>query len=70
MLSSLPVLGGYASDGKASAALFLWANTRYASDYEYALHRHEGLEILTVLLEGAMGHYDMATGRWAYLNAG
>ena len=68
--SSLPVLGGYTSDGEPAAAVFLWAATRFRDDFEYALHRHEGLEILTLVLQGTMGHYDTATGQWAYLNAG
>lgn len=68
--SSLPVLGGYTSDGEPAAAVFLWAATRFRDDFEYALHRHEGLEILTLVLQGTMGHYDTSTGQWAYLNAG
>jgi len=69
-LTSVPVLGGHASDGEPSAALFLWAHGRYRDDYEFELHRHEGLEILTVVLDGTMSHYDTATGRWAALHAG
>ena len=68
--SSLPVLGGHTSAGEPSAAVFFWGATRFREDYEYPLHRHEGLEILTLVLQGTMGHYDTATGQWAYLNAG
>jgi quercetin 2,3-dioxygenase len=68
--TSLPVLGGYTPDGKPAAAVFLWASTRFRADFEYALHRHEGFEILTLILQGTMGHYDTSTGQWAYLNAG
>jgi quercetin 2,3-dioxygenase len=66
--SSLPVLGGYASDGEPAAAVFFWGATRFRDDFEYAIHRHEGLEILTLVLQGTMSHYDEATGEWAYLN--
>ncbi len=69
-LTSVPVVGGRASDGEPSAALFLWAHGRYNDDYEFKLHRHEGLEILTVILAGTMSHYDTATSQWADLNAG
>jgi quercetin 2,3-dioxygenase len=70
MRTSLPVLGGYTPDGEPAAAVFLWAATRFRGDYEYALHRHEGFEILTLIVAGTMGHYDTAAGRWAYLSAG
>ena len=69
-LSSLPVLGGYASDGQPAGAVFLWPHTRIHGDFEYGLHRHEGLEILTIVLEGTMGHYDTATRGWVDLHAG
>ena len=68
--SGLPVLGGYTPDGEPAAAVFFWAATRFPDDFEYVLHRHEGLEILTLVLQATMGHYDTATGQWAYLNAG
>lgn len=69
-LSNLLVLGGYASDGEPSAALFLWAATRVRGDSETPLHQHRELEILTIVLEGAIGHYDTATERWVDLHAG
>jgi quercetin 2,3-dioxygenase len=67
---SIPVAGGYTSDGEPAGALFLWAASRINSVYEFGLHRHEGLEILTVVLEGTMSHYDTASGRWMDLHAG
>jgi quercetin 2,3-dioxygenase len=48
----------------------LWAHGRYRDEYEFGLHRHERLEILTVVVEGTISHYDTATGRWADLRAG
>lgn len=69
-VSTLPVLGGYAADGQPTGALFLWAHSRYRSEFEFGLHRHEGFEILTIVLDGTMSHYDTATGRWADLKAG
>ncbi len=69
-VSTLPVLGGYAADGQPTGALFLWAHSRYRGEFEFGLHRHEGLEILTIVLDGTMSHYDTAVGRWADLKAG
>ena len=67
---SIPVVGGYASDGEPAGTLFLWAHSRISNGYEFGMHRHEGLEILTVVLEGTMSHHDTASGRWVDLHVG
>ncbi len=67
---SIPVVGGYASDGEPAGTLFLWAHSLISNGYEFGMHRHEGLEILTVVLEGTMSHYDTASDRWVDLHAG
>jgi quercetin 2,3-dioxygenase len=69
-VSTLPVLGGSAADGQPTGALFLLAHSRYCGEFEFRLHRHEGLEILTIILDGTMSHYDTAADRWADLKAG
>lgn len=69
-VSSLPVLGGYASDGEPAGALYFWAHSRFPGDFEVGLHRHERLEILTLVLEGIMSHFDTATRRWIDLHPG
>ena len=70
MRTQLLAVGGSTLDGQPSAALFLWAHSHYREPFEFGLHRHERLEVLSVILEGAMSHYDTASGRWADLRAG
>jgi quercetin 2,3-dioxygenase len=69
-VSSLLVLGGYAADGEPAGALYFWAHSRFPGDFEVGLHSHERLEILTLVLDGIMSHYDTATRRWTDLHPG
>jgi quercetin 2,3-dioxygenase len=68
--SDLLVLGGYTSDGQPTGAVYFWALSRFPGDFEVGLHRHDGLEILSVILDGTLSHYDTATCQWADLHPG
>lgn len=65
-----PVVGGFLADGRPSSALFYWSHSRFAGDFEFGLHPHQGFEIMTVVLDGANSHYDTATQRWVALRSG
>ena len=69
-LANAPVAGGLTSNGGPGAALFLMANSHVDHDWEFPLHRHEGLEVLTLVVAGSVSHYDTATGHWAHLSPG
>jgi quercetin 2,3-dioxygenase len=70
-LTAVPILGGHDSEGQKSGALFLWAHARYHQDYEWELHPHERVEIMTVVIEGhGFDHYDTAKKQWAHLETG
>ncbi|MBC7630173.1 pirin family protein [Aeromicrobium sp.] len=70
MQANKPVVGGRTSTGELSAGLFYWSHSRFVGDFEFGLHRHEGFEIATFILEGENSHYDTATRKWATLHAG
>src|SRR4051812_47751455 len=65
-----PVVGGRTSTGELSAALFYWSHNRFLGDFEFGLHRHEGFEVATFILEGENDHYDTTTRQWVTLHAG
>jgi redox-sensitive bicupin YhaK (pirin superfamily) len=65
-----PVVGGRLASGERSAALFYWSHSRFLGDFEFGLHRHEGFEIATFILEGENSHFDTATQQWVTLRAG
>jgi quercetin 2,3-dioxygenase len=69
-VSSLLVVGGYATDRQPAGSVWFWAHSRFPGDFEVGLHRHERLEILTLVLEGTMSHYDTATRQWTDLHPG
>ncbi|WP_370246646.1 pirin family protein [Nocardioides sp.] len=54
----------------ATGSLLYWSDTRFGSAFALPLHRHEGLETITIVLDGRSQHYDTGTGRWADLAAG
>ena len=70
MLPSTPVVGGYTSDGQPAGPVFYWSDTRFPHDFESGLHHHEGLEIVSFILDGGTSHYDGVTGQWVDLHAG
>jgi len=70
MLPGTPVVGGYTSDGQPAGPVFYWSDTRFPHDFESGLHHHEGLEIVSFILNGSASHYDGVTGQWVDLHAG
>ena len=50
--------------------MFYWSDTRFPHDFESGLHHHEGLEIVSFILDGSTSHYDGVTGQWVDLHAG
>lgn len=64
------VAGGRSGDGGSSGALFYWSDTRFVSDFEVGLHRHEAFEIVTVVLDGTTSHYDTTIAEWVDLHPG
>jgi len=65
-----PVVGGRTADGRPSAGLFYWSHSRFTADFEFGLHRHEGFEILTFVLDGENSHFDTAGTTWVPLRRG
>ena len=65
-----PVVGGHSADGLPSAGLFYWSHSRFTDDFEFGLHRHEGFEILTFVLDGENAHFDTAGTTWTPLRSG
>ena len=70
MLPSTPVVGGYTSDGQPAGPVFHWSDTRFPRDFESGLDHHEGLEIVSFILNGSTSHYDGVSGQWVDLHAG
>ena len=65
-----PVVGGQSADGLPSAGLFYWSHSRFTDDFEFGLHRHEGFEIMTFVLDGENSHFDTAGTTWVPLGSG
>jgi quercetin 2,3-dioxygenase len=70
MLPSTPVVGGFTSDRQPAGPVFYWSDTRFSHDFESGLHHHEGLEIVSFILNGSTSHYDGVSGQWVDLDAG
>jgi quercetin 2,3-dioxygenase len=55
---------------KPYSNIIYWSNG-FAKEYcSFALHPHQGYEILTFLFEGQIDHFDTSTNVWTPLNAG
>lgn len=65
-----PVVGGRSADGAPSAGLFYWSHSHFNDDFEFGLHRHEGFEIVTFVLEGQNSHFDSGGRTWVPLHNG
>lgn len=59
-------------EGKLNAYsnLFYWAYAEAESDSTIGLHPHRGFEIMTVVLEGKIQHYDTLLKQWIPLESG
>lgn len=56
--------------GQLYSNLLYWAHVEAPQAGEFGMHPHEGIEILTFVLEGALEHFDTATNVWTPLPAG
>jgi len=65
-----PVVGGLSADGTPSAGLFYWSHSHFTDDFEFGLHRHEGFEIVTFVLDGENSHFDSGGKTWVPLRTG
>jgi len=65
-----PIVGGRSADGMPSAGLFYWSHSHFTDNFEFGLHRHEGFEIMTFVLDGENSHFDTAGTTWVPLRSG
>lgn len=50
--------------------LFYWANAHSRFGSTIPLHPHKGFEIVTIVLEGSIEHFDTSQNKWLKLNKG
>jgi redox-sensitive bicupin YhaK (pirin superfamily) len=65
-----PVVGGQSADGAHSAGLYYWSHSHFTDNFEFGLHRHEGFEIVTFVLDGENSHFDSEGKTWVPLHKG
>lgn len=64
---------GFPQDGgdlRPYSNIFYWAHAWAEADSEIGLHPHRGFEIMSILLEGEMEHFDNKMNEWIPLKAG
>lgn len=55
---------------KPYSNIIYWSNGYAKKFSSFALHPHQGFEILTFIFEGQIDHYDTKTNVWTPLKAG
>ncbi len=64
---------GFPSDGGSISPysnLFYWANAEALEESTIGLHPHKGFEIMSLVLDGKIKHYDTLIDDWIELNKG
>ena len=64
---------GFPQDGgklKPYSNLFYWAHASARKDSVIGLHPHRGFEIMSIVLEGNIQHYDTLLKQWIPLEKG
>ena len=64
------VTQGAGTDIAPYSNIFYWSHARSTGACEFALHAHEGFEIMTFIWEGENSHYDTYSKKWTPLSKG
>ena len=65
-----PVASGANPATAPYSNVFYWSHAVALEDCEFALHPHQGFEIMTFILDGQVAHFDTVSQVWTPLRAG